>query len=537
MLRLALLALAPIVTIGAGSSTSAPPTPGSAPSSAHPGADVRDISTDTVASLLEQADKRLAEHQPTEARRFAERALAADPKAWRALVVIGAAEEQRGKAEPALAAFRKAAQLAPGESAPWQGVARVATDFEEARRAATKAFELSPEDAAAQTLKGDTQRRFEKYDEAIGSYYEALARHPENQKAAESLNSLLMSQGRADEALQTLMQLTKDRLDSPAAWRLLGEDCLSIGRYPEAEKVLRKAASLDSRNATVWSDLGAALVAVSNSENSVGRAAEAESAFRKALEIDPNNPTALVRLSLALLAQHRAAEAEDLCQKFVALNGRSAEGWLTLGKSRAVLGQYAKAIEAEETAIRLAPMETRCWKELQEFYQRIGKLTLGEEKLKQLLLEFPSSPPGWVSLGIILSAEGKNDAAIEAYAKAAALNDKNPDAWNGIGVAQAAMKNLDQAAAAFKKAVQDSPPYSEAWSNLGYIYFLQEKLPEAIGAYRRALQINPRNTLALSNLATAAAKSGDKDLANKTCDQLAEIDAPFAEKLRAQISK
>ena len=213
------------------------------------------------------------------------------------------------------------------------------------------------------------------------------------------------------------------------------------------------------------------------------------------------------------------------------------EGWLTLGKCRAVLGQYPKAIEAEETAIRLAPMETRCWRELQEFYQRIGKLAMRGGKLKQLLLEFPNSPAGWVSLGIILGAEGKNNDAIAAYAKAVALNEKNPDAWNGIGVAQAAMKNLDQAVAAFQKAVQDSPPYSEAWSNLGYIYFLQEKYPEAIQAYRRALQINPRNTLALSNLATAAAKSGDKDLANKTCDQLAESTPPFAEKLRAELSK
>jgi Tfp pilus assembly protein PilF len=94
-------------------------------------------------------------------------------------------------------------------------------------------------------------------------------------------------------------------------------------------------------------------------------------------------------------------------------------------------------------------------------------------------------------------------AAIDAYKKALAIDDKNAVAWYNLGLALRHRKNLPAAIDAYKKALAIDDKYAKAWCNLGAALHYQKNLPAAIDAYGRALAIDDKDAVAWNNLGIA----------------------------------
>ncbi len=166
---------------------------------------------------------------------------------------------------------------------------------------------------------------------------------------------------------------------------------------------------------------------------------EAETSLRKALEIEPANAIGLERLSVALTYQHRYAEAETAARKAIDLNGKMANAWFDLANCLYLQGNTREAIERFESSIRLDPQDFSHWNGLAACYRESKDTGTGESEMKRMTEEFPGAAPAWFALGSILSAEGKDPEAADAYQRA--LDAAQTDVKTLVNLTEIAARN------------------------------------------------------------------------------------------------
>lgn len=110
-----------------------------------------------------------------------------------------------------------------------------------------------------------------------------------------------------DDVIAGLEARLKDKPDDAEGWRMLGWSYFQTERYAEAATALKRATTLDPKNAETFSFLGEALVLASDEEGHIPP--DAMRAFERALAIDPKDARAryFKGVSLDLAGQHRKA--------------------------------------------------------------------------------------------------------------------------------------------------------------------------------------------------------------------------------------
>jgi tetratricopeptide (TPR) repeat protein len=104
---------------------------------------------------------------------------------------------------------------------------------------------------------------------------------------------------------------------------------------------------------------------------------------------------------------------------------------------------------------------------------------------------------------IDLTAQGRVDAAIQAWTHALALDPSEPRAANNLAALLLRQGRAAEAESRFRAIIRDNPDFPNARENLALILVQQGKLDEAIAEYRAALDLSPGSTEAHANLGTA----------------------------------
>ena len=175
----------------------------------------------------------------------------------------------------------------------------------------------------------------------------ALAFDPDHDVALAELATLYRVVRRYEEALELLERRRRRR---PGDFGVLADigRCLSgLGRYREAEEMLRRALEGLDDAATRYA-LGLAL-------DGAGRLSEAIAEYRRALDRNPNHPEALNNLGVALAAEGRMDEAARHFERLIALDAGNADAHANLGHALAARGARARAAGAFREALRLDP--------------------------------------------------------------------------------------------------------------------------------------------------------------------------------------
>ena len=131
---------------------------------------------------------------------------------------------------------------------------------------------------------------------------------------------------------------------------------------------------------------------------------------------------------------------------------------------------------------------------------RDGRFGEAEGLWRQLLALMPAEPQILGNLGAALRAQGKLEAAVEAYGQAIAAQPRMAEIHSNLGTALKDLGRLGEAVAAYRRAVAIDPGYAEAHSNLGTALAAQGEVEEAIAAYRRAVALRPDFAAAFSNI-------------------------------------
>ncbi len=175
----------------------------------------------------------------------------------------------------------------------------------------------------------------------------ALEFDPDHRVALTELATMYRVLRRYDEALEVLERQRRLRPDDPGVLADIGRCLSGLGRYAEAEPMLRRALeSLDS--ALTRYALGLVL-------DRTGRRGEAIAEYRRTLDHNPNHLGALNNLGVALAAQGRMDEATRHFERLAAVDPDDADAHANLGLALEATGAPDRAARAFRQALLLDP--------------------------------------------------------------------------------------------------------------------------------------------------------------------------------------
>lgn len=228
----------------------------------------------------------------------------------------------------------------------WNAEAVPAEVFESANAALSRALALVPELPQAHASLGFTRYWFNfDWPAAEREFRAALARNPNVAEAHWGLTTLLLPQGRIDEALVHLRRSRELDPMSPVFNTMEAAFLADRGLLDEARDRLAIAFDLAPR---LW----LAHVAQGQLWWALGRTQEAIESLRKAAELGPatSRPQAVLAAHLARLGQH-----EEARRILAALQAKAAQRYVaptSLAMIQAALGEKAAALDALEDAYR-----------------------------------------------------------------------------------------------------------------------------------------------------------------------------------------
>jgi len=228
------------------------------------------------------------EHQPDQAMKEAEAAVAQYPKDRQLLMLRATLLGDRGRVDEALAILKGLLTGGPSDFEVLLATAELnsqAKRFPEAQAAVEKALSLSTkveDQENARFLLGSIYERQKRYDLAEAEFKKVLATDPLNGQASNYLGYMLADRGvRLEESVQYIQQALKTDPNNGAYLDSLGWAYLKMHRPDLAEAPLEKAGRLISDDPTVLEHLG-------NLHLELGKVHLAEQEWERALQQWPS---------------------------------------------------------------------------------------------------------------------------------------------------------------------------------------------------------------------------------------------------------
>gem|GEM_PF-3270228 len=154
---------------------------------------------------------------------------------------------------------------------------------------------------------------------------------------------------------------------------------------------------------------------------------------------------------------------------------------------------------------------------------RAQALRLSEEAVRAR----PTSASAWSVRGYTLSAAGRKDEALEAYAKASGLDARDLSSRVNRGAVLLELGRAAEALPVLDEALRIDPRHARAHNHRGVALERLGRLEEARVAYRTAVALAPRDPVAYNNLGALAFRRGVDAAASAHFAKALEVDPGF----------
>jgi tetratricopeptide (TPR) repeat protein len=350
---------------------------------------------------------------------------------------------------------------------------------------------------------------------------------------------LLYAQGRYQDAIPFLLELTQSRDHFAPGFYYLGSCELAVGKTQDARRALETATALapdfdDARIllARIEVDQGDPAAAVDNLDSVLkrndavsaahltkgdaffalqnysgsnqeyrralalspdlaiahqrlgrlatvnGEYSAAISEFEKALALQPSSLDALEQLIAALRKTKGSQAALDRLAAQVKRLPTNAYLLALYGDYLEAEGQHARAINELQSAVAYSPTLFAVYPTMAEAYANEGKYTEAATKLAFALRQQPNYIPALMALGAIARQQGDRERSIQCYRKILELNPNSASAANAVAWEYALEKaHLDEALDLAQRARRLSPKNPHIGDTLGFV-LLQRGLPQ-----------------------------------------------------------
>ena len=186
--------------------------------------------------------------------------------------------------------------------------------------------------------------------------------------------------------------------------------------------------------------------------------------------------------------------------------------------ARAQAAHWSDSVALWQHATRVTPDSYIAFENLGQALRERGELAEASTNYQQALVLAPAGSPAYQavihnSLGLVLTRQGRYDAAAGHFAEAARLNPQFAEAQSNLGNALAGSGQYAAAADHYRAAVRLKPGFTEALVGLGSALVTEQRAEEAAAAYTDALRADPGLAQAHNGLGAALAMLGQHDRA------------------------
>jgi len=231
--------------------------------------------------------------------------------------------------------------------------------------------------------------------------------------------------------------------------------------------------------------------------------------FQRALKEDPDYALAYSALGDAYLYLYRRTEdlqwldpAITNTQKAIKLDNRLSPVHTTLGVLLIEKGEYEKAHESLERALKLDPANFEAYRARARAFKAQQRIDEAEATYHAAIEKKPEYWAGYAELGVFYSQIGRFKEAAEQFRNVTELTPNNAGAFRNLGAIYYYLNRPEDALKAFQRSVEIQPNYG-VYSNMGTMYYYDGKYNEAAKMYAKALELNDTDYLVWSNLASA----------------------------------
>ncbi len=382
---------------------------------------------------------------------------------------LGAAYEQLKRPKDAIAAYKRAADLEPGDVPTMNALGQALlndSQFEAALKQYRDIAAADPEDAGALIHISEIQRRQGKYEDALATIRKARKKDPENLEAGYNEGLLL--------------------------------DVL--GHYDEAAAVYEKM---------------------------VDQTSHANGAYTA--EEKNNRGIFLERLGSIYHEQNKIDQAIATYQKMIDMGGDMAtRGYQFQVDAYRDAKMFDKAVEVSRKSVEANPKDRDLKLMLAGELVDEGKNNEGLDMAKSLLDNTDKDRAVWLALGNMYTRLHRWKEAEEALNKAAAFTSKKEDKIYLLflrGALADREKHIEQAEPFFRQALDIDPTNAMTLNYLGYMLADRGiRLQEALKLIHKAVEIEPMNGAYLDSLGWAYFKLGEYEMAEDSLRKAVERD-------------
>jgi tetratricopeptide (TPR) repeat protein len=379
---------------------------------------------------------------------------------------LGALYDQLKQPKDAIAAYKRAEDLEPGDLQTMDALAQALLsneDLDAALKEYQSLAQADPENADALSHVAEIQRRQGKYEDALITVRKARKLDPKSLEAGFNEGLLLDILGRFDEAVQTYQEM----VDATSH---------ANGAYTDEEK--------------------------------------------------NNRAIFLERLGTVLLEENKVDDAVAAYQKMIDMGGSSAErGYQGQVDAYRDAKEYDKAIEVSRKAVAGDPKNRDLKLMLAGELADQGKPDEALAMAKGLLDGATSDEQRgvWLAIGQMNVRLRRYKDAEDAFDKAEPLTTKKEDKtylYFLRGELAERQKQLERAEQYFQQALDLDPQNAMTLNYMGYMWADKGiKLPEALKMIKKAVEIEPMNGAYLDSLGWCYFKMGEYELSEDNLRQ------------------
>ncbi len=306
----------------------------------------------------------------------------------------------------------------------------------------------------------------EQYDEtqnadliqqAIGVCNRAATMNARSPQVQLALGNLYLATGRPEYALEAFNLAIELAPTLDSVWRARGDVLTDLGRMDEAKNDIERAIELAPGEPQNHASYAYTLYANNQLDAAIAQ-------YRKAAELDPQNPRHFTYLSAVLFKQGRFEEAAEAARASLRI-APSASGYSNAGTNYFYSGQYERAMEMFQEAVKLAPNDARLCGNLADACQMSSECSNPAEYYElalrlttERLSVNPQDAVALASQGLYHAQLGQHEAAVSSLQRALAQSPDNNDVLYAAAAAWARMNDRSLSSKYAQQALQAGYP-------------------------------------------------------------------------------
>jgi tetratricopeptide (TPR) repeat protein len=433
------------------------------------------------------------------------KAVALDPKSVNAKLLLASFYAKSSRWQDAEKTGWEAVATDPKSLAARESLARIILkegDQPRAEQVLRQASKDLADDPHGVRLLADYYAGSGQVDKAKAEFASLVAKYPKNISVQKGYIRVLLEAKDYATAQKVVAELMKKNGKDPEVAGLNGIVLLNDGQASDAVNALMDATKNFPKDAFLQYWLGKAALAKGDSDL-------AEKSLRQAAELNPARLDAEEELARIAARRGDMNLLSDVADKTIAAAPRFPNGYVWRAVVEISRNAPDKAEADLKTAMSVAPQNPLAYLELGKLRFSQKRFPEGVTLLEQALQYDPNSVEA-VRLLVSYDLYQKQPATALALLNAQIeKSPKNSGFYDLLAVLQIQNKNLDQAAATAQKAIQVNPNDGQALTLFAQIQVQRGQVANAIGAWEQWSSAHPNDAAAYAMLGTLEEARGD----------------------------